>query len=456
MDLKGRQSQAQRAGTGPRVVITPEDAFQPEPISICATGFRPGERVRLESRLLDDEGAEWSAWGQFVADSNGAVNVANAPSEEGTFTGVDPAGLFWSMRPHSGLDRSFQTQASHPRHMFGLPALDPTEPYEVAITASTDEGEVTAQVRISRVIGDIDIFDVSDGRVRGKAFRWRDRTKGRGAIMTLTGSGGGLELGYSPLLASLGYDVLGLAYFNYDDLPEMLASIPLEYFEEAFQWMRREFGCEQIAVQGASRGGELTLVLASYLPEYVKGCVAVVPMYATVSGWDHGTNQMGPSWTFNGSAIPYAPWEDEPMSMDALQRLGEGDPLGYAMAPLFRSALEKGETRENCYIPVERASGPILCVSGIEDAMWDCSWGSDIVINRLRAHGFKHRYAHLALRETGHLTPLPNQVTTFSEALYHPLAHVFLACGGNPQGAARNSRLYWDAIREHYEHIFGA
>jgi pimeloyl-ACP methyl ester carboxylesterase len=392
----------------------------------------------------------------FVADSTGAIDLTNAPSEDGTFTGVDPAGLFWSMRPDGGLDRSFQTQATHPKHMFGAPAIDPVQPYTVEITARGEGEAVTSQVRIRRVVGDIEVFNVSHGRVRGMAFRWRDRTKARGAIMTLTGSGGGVEVGYSPLLASLGYDVLGLAYFNHDDLPDMLANIPLEYFEEAFQWMRREFGCEKIAVQGASRGGELTLVLASYLPQYVNGCVAVVPMYATVSGWDHDTNQMGPSWTLDGSAIPYAPWEDEPMSMEALQRLGQGHPLGYAMAPLFRSALEKDETRDNCSIPVERANGPILCVSGVDDAMWDCSWGSDIVINRLRAHGFKHRFKHLALRETGHLTPLPNQVTTFSEALYHPLAHVFLTCGGNPQGAAQNSSLYWKEIREHYRHIFGA
>jgi hypothetical protein len=76
-------------------------------------------------------------------------------------------------------------------------------------------------------------------------------------------------------------------------------------------------------------------------------------------------------------------------------------------------------------------------------------------INRLRTHGYKHCHHHLALRETGHWTPTPNTVTSFTEALYHSLAHVFLAYGGNPQGAAKAGRIMWDTMRKHYKRIFG-
>jgi hypothetical protein len=38
--------------------------------------------------------------------------------------------------------------------------------------------------------------------------------------------------------------------------------------------------------------------------------------------------------------------------------------------------------------------------------------------------------------------------------VYHSLANVFLACGGNPAATARTSRLTWDALVSHYAAVF--
>ena len=86
--------------------------------------------------------------------------------------------------------------------------------------------------------------------------------------------------------------------------------------------------------------------------------------------------------------------------------------------------------------------------------MWPSPWASELVINRLRARGFAHAFEHLALRETGHITPLPNTVTTFVRAVHHPLLKIFLAAGGNAQGAARSSWEMWSAVKKHYNDIF--
>jgi pimeloyl-ACP methyl ester carboxylesterase len=435
--------------------VTPSRALAPTEICIRACGFAPGQRVRLSSRLVDDLQVTWTAYGEFVAGHDGEVDVHTAPSEGGTFLGLDPAGLFWSLRPSTGDDRVFMTQAVERAHKLGQPACDPLQPLRIEITAEADGlPPAYARVTLDRLDDGVEAFVVRDGRLRGMAFRWRDRSRSRGGIMSLTGSGGGIEMGYAPILASLGYDVLSLAYFAYEDLPETLSSIPLEYFAEGFAWMRETFGSTKLAVQGASRGGELTLVLAAYLPEYVNGALAIVPMYAASGGWDHRTNASGPSWTFGGRDIPYMV-ESNPISMEEMRALAEQAPNGFAAAPSYYADLARPEIRETCAIPVERANGPILLLSGVDDQMWPCAWGSDLVVNRLRAHGYKHPYRHVALRETGHLTPLPNTVTTFAPALFHSLANVFLACGGTPEGAARQSRITWDEIQNHYRNLFG-
>lgn len=439
-----------------KLLVSPSRALQPTAIAIRCEGLAPGERVTLRSALTDDAGVQWNAHGVFVADSNGVVDLAEAPSEEGTFTGVDAAGLFWSMRPSPVADRSFMIHATEKAHKLGQPHLDPLKPIRVELTASAAEHEVAGcWVTLNRLAEGIDVTPLRNGRLRGTVFRWRDRSRRRGAIVSLTGSGGGIEMGYAPLLASLGYDVVSLAYFACEDLPPAVVRIPLEYFEEGFDWIRRELGSTKIAVQGASRGGELALVLAAHLPEHVAGAIAIVPMFVAAAGWDPDRGVGGSSWTYRGQDIPFAPPGPTP-SMEEFRRRGESEPNGYALTPENRAEVDHPEVREKLAIPVERARGPLLMISGVDDQMWPSAWASDLVVNRLRAQGFQHPFRHLCLRETGHITPLPNMVTTFCPALFHSLLNVFLACGGTPSGSAHASRQTWNALHEFYATLFDA
>ncbi len=438
----------------PTLTATPSFALQPTPVAIRGEGFDPGERITLQSTLTDDAGVRWCAHGVFVADAHGMIDLATAPSEEGSFTGVDPSGLLWSMQPPGGTDRRFMIDATERAHKLGQPHLDPIKPIVVELQALAGSAlRARTTLTLERLVEGIDLLPLRDGRLRGMVFRWRDRSRPRGAIVSLTGSGGGVEMGFAPVLASLGYDVVSLAYFAYEDLPTTIAATPLEYFEEGFEWIRRELGAQRIAVQGASRGGELTLVLASYLPEHLSGALAIVPMYASSAGWDAEKGVAGPSWTFRGQEVPYAASRNLP-SLAQMKAEGESLPLGCALTPYYRADLDQPEVREQAALPVERFKGRLLMISGQDDQMWPCQWGADRVVNRLRARGHPHPFQHLALPETGHWTPLPNQVTTFTPAVFHSLANVFLACGGNPAATARTSRLTWDAMVAHYAAIF--
>lgn len=438
-----------------KLTITPERAFLPEPVSLQASGFAPGAAVRIFARLVDDVGVAWVSEGRFVADESGQVDVATSPSELGTYSGIDAMGLFWSLQPESGVDRAFMIKATEKAHKLGQPFLDPLKPITIEFTAESEVAEARATLVQWRLAHGIDVINVRHGRLRGIAFKHQDRSRTRGAIMCLTGSGGGVEMNYAPVLASLGYDVLSLAYFAYEDLPPAIVGIPLEYFGEGFEWMRKEFGAKKLAVQGASRGGELTLVLAAHLPQYVDGAIAIVPMYASSPAWDPAKGFAGPSWTLNGEDIPYAESAPAP-AFEEMQHIANETPNGFPYTPWYFETMGAPKARAEAPIPLERASGPILFISGEDDQMWPCTWGSNVAIDRLRAKGFKHAYRHLALRETGHVTPLPNTSTIFCQALHHTLADMFLACGGTPQGTARSSLKTWAALKEFYRSVFEA
>lgn len=441
--------------TAPTLHADAGDGLYVNPIAVRATGFAPGETVRIASELIDDTGTAWRAEGVFVADTRGTVDVADAPSEGGTFRGVDPAGLFWSMQPPCGTDRRFQIEAVERAHKLGQPHFaDPYAPYRVTLKAAANGGQQAEHVlELHRLLPGIEIVHVRDGRLRGVLLRQQDRSRVKGAIMSLTGSGGGVEAGYAPVLASQGYDVFSLAYFAYEDLPTTISSLPLEYFEEGFRWMQANLGARKLAVQGASRGGELTALLAAYFPQYVSGAIAIVPMYASSCGWDPEVGVSGPSWTLDGKDIPYAENQGSPSTAE-MQRIGNELPNGFAMTPYYRNDMDQPAVRANAAIPIERAAGPLLMISGVDDQMWPCSWGSDRIVDRLRAKGFPHPFQHLAMRETGHITPLPNSITSFNRALYHSLANIFLDCGGTADGSARQSRLMWDTMLAHYARVF--
>jgi len=438
----------------PSITVTPTNPLTTDEIAITLSGLTAGAHVRIESELTDDSDVTWYAEGWYFADHTGEIDLRTAPCEKGTYSGLSHNGLIWSMRPRSGADKSFMIGADNKNHMRGQPNFDPLAPHP--ITLRVFEGDrllAETSFEIRRLSDDVEHYEVSQGRLRGIAFRQKDRSKSKGAIMSLTGSGGGVEMGHAPALASAGYDVFSLAYFAYPGVPDMLIDIDLEYFEEGFAWMREEFGASKCAVQGASRGGELTLMLAAYLPHDVKGACAIVPMHIANSGWNHETGEISSSWTYKGEQLPYAPSMGD-LSLEEQRKVASDMPLGFPYAPEFRKILDHDEVRREKAIPVERADCPILLISGLDDMMWDCAWGSDHVVNRLRAHDYRHHYEHCALRETGHLTPIPNTITTFAPSIYHTLADVFLACGGTPEGAALHSRTMWKAKLAHYERVF--
>jgi dienelactone hydrolase len=96
----------------------------------------------------------------------------------------------------------------------------------------------------------------------------------------LGGSEGGLPNGYAAgLLASHGYSVLALAYFDEPGLPPELQRIPLEYFQRAISWLAKQPDVDptRITLIGSSRGGEAALLIGATYPQLVRAVAAYVP-----------------------------------------------------------------------------------------------------------------------------------------------------------------------------------
>lgn len=180
-------------------------------------------------------------------------------------------------------------------------------------------------------------------------------------------------------LAAHGYPVLQLAYFGEPGLPPALRRIPLEYFERALEWMRRqpEVDPGRILTFGWSRGGEASLLVASTFPKLVHGAVGYVP-----SEWVQGApgDPAIPAWTYKGRPVPW-----------------------------YRSPADRARS----LIPIWKSSGPVFVVGGLDDRLWPSGFYAQEVGKQMRLHG-RHDVTALAYKGAGHLLyqAIPPQITT--------------------------------------------
>lgn len=128
-------------------------------VQIKVEGLTPHKPVELRSKLVDDRGVTFKASALYKADQTGQVDVCHSPSLEGSFTGVEPMGLFWAMAPEIPHSKFVKKNA-----------LSPTLVEIQALNGET--GELLAAKTIERGYMDEGMkrIPVQEGRIRGVLF----------------------------------------------------------------------------------------------------------------------------------------------------------------------------------------------------------------------------------------------------------------------------------------------
>jgi dienelactone hydrolase len=420
-----------------QIEVTPTRAPFDEPVAIRVGGAEPGEMVTIRAEMVDHLARRWSSHAEFKADTRGQVDLVRNAPVSGTYDGVDPMGLFWSMRtaePHT--------------------LLVPTGPLSWTLTADASAGRsATATVERLLIPDGVSVRDVQEHGVVGRMFV----PSGAGpfpAVITLSGSAGGLPQLPAALLAGHGFATVALAYFNFGPLRGELVDIPLEYFESALDWLARQPSVrgDAIAVMGVSKGGELALLLGATFPQ-VRAVVGLVPSHVLHAGIEAGPGASParrPSWNYRGSEFPFVPRGVVPR---ASERSGSDDePI--AVVSLYEAALFDEKAVERATIPVEKINGPVLLVSGRDDQMWPSALMADRVVERLERHRHMFPVRHLAYEDAGHLIT-PAYLPTTALAVRHPVRNLVLAFGGTPQANARAQADSWPRIVRFLEESLG-
>jgi len=382
----------------PRIQITPDQAFIGRAPKILLLDFPGNTAVTVEVRETNSYGDVFASHAAFLTDRHGSVNVTKQQPLSGTYQRSDPYGLFWSMSRNTNVVKA-QDRA-------------PLQPLVLQFTASVN-GQTVAQSEFTQLLlaPGVQRIPVHNGGIRGALFVPPGKSP-HPAVIVFGGSEGGLGLSVqmaASYLASKGYAALALAYFSYDDLPKHLENIPLEYFGDAIHWLQSqpEIRPDKIAVLGASRGGELALLLGSTFPQ-IKAVVAISPSGVMWSGL--GTNYPGPAWTYRGKPLPFMNAKLTTEQIRSCQKAFQE----HQNVSLLLCQMNLSDTGmvEKASIPVEKINGPVLLISGNDDQLWPSTELSDMVMARLKR--MKHPFpdSHLAYPGVGHYIPLPTLPAT--------------------------------------------
>ena len=135
---------------------------------ISVTELEPLQRITLEAKLTGDQGELFESYAQYIADKDGKVDVCHGASLGGSYSGVEPMGLIWSMKQAPGQKKGIR-----------LIKKDVTQPYNVIVNCF--DGHVTPHETSMQPLSSgtfqkwymadgVKRIPVREGRIRGTLF----------------------------------------------------------------------------------------------------------------------------------------------------------------------------------------------------------------------------------------------------------------------------------------------
>jgi pimeloyl-ACP methyl ester carboxylesterase len=390
------------------------------PVTVQVEGMPKGAAVTLRASMRTKDQA-YASWATFTADAKGHIDTQTQSPIEGTWSGADPDAIVWSMAKVSSspidLDR-----------------------FDLRVVAEVGGREVAAATLARFHASDAIRRSFVSSPVRGVLYAPTD-APARGALLVLGGDAPGVAEAESVAAwwATRGYVTLALAHFGEGALPPTRAEIPLEYFGGAIDWLSAlpEVSGKKVVAMGASRGGELALLLGATFPK-VSGVVAEAPS-GLVWGATRGDVETA-SWTYRGSPVAWVP----SAGAAPTAAVGADGEMVYRYAPAYEAALEAASPAalSAATTPVEYTIGPVLLFAGDDDGFWPACELSKVSYDRLLDASHLAQYGDymICYPDAGHVLGLPGMPTTDVSVVYDATLRRWLSLGGTPQGTARAQR----------------
>ncbi|CAN9502786.1 unnamed protein product [Ophioblennius macclurei] len=381
-----------------------------EPIQVKVAGLRSKQQVTLKASSTDERGVAFNSSALYRADDSGEIDLNRDPSLGGSYVGVQPMGLLWSMSPNAPHKHFNKTKALVPFVM----KISVHEEGEDQVLAEATNERVLMADGVSRVT-------VREGNINGVLFT----PPGEGPFPAVLDLCTFMSEKRACLLANKGFVVLTVAVIS--DKPQNMKALHLDHFKEAVDYLLKhpKVGSKGVGLVSRSKGGDLALALAAFVP----GVDAVV--------WINGCSaNMGfPLFYKNRQILP-------PLSFDMSKMI-----VTESGASIIKHVLGDPRTEENkgCLVPIQDAKGHFLFVASGDDLNWDSQGFMEEMVERMKRHG-KKNFESVCYPQAGHLLEPP--YGPFCPSAIHGLFSAPVLWGGEPVAHIAAELDFWPKMQE--------
>uniref|UniRef100_A0A671TSH5 Acyl-coenzyme A thioesterase 1-like n=1 Tax=Sparus aurata TaxID=8175 RepID=A0A671TSH5_SPAAU len=383
-----------------------------EPFQVKVGGLRVGQMVTVKAASTDERGVVFSSSATYRADGDGEIDLDRDPSLSGSYVGVEPMGLLWSLRTDTLHWYFFKNKV--------------VEPMVVKLSVHEGEGEgdgrMLAEVTNERfLIGDgVSRLPIKEGNVQGVLF-----TPPEGPFPAVLDLCTFMSEKRASLLANKGFVVLAVEV--YIKKIENTKEIHLDRFEEAMDFLRQQpkVDSKGVGIISRSKGADITLSLAAFVPGvqavvWINGCSANVgfPLY-------YKKRQILSPLLYDFSKV--IPTESGARIVKCCVK----NPLA--------------EENKGSLIPIQQAKAHFLFVVSEDDLNWDSKGYVDEMVQRLKHHG-KDNFETVCYPGAGHLLEPP--YGPYCPSTFHGLVRYPVLWGGEPRAHAVAEVHMWKKVQE--------
>ncbi|XP_029103429.1 acyl-coenzyme A thioesterase 4-like isoform X1 [Scleropages formosus] len=408
--------------TCPLLTVQPSRGLVDEKFVITVKHLPPKQEVTLYSLHECENGNFWEAFGHYVSDPQGAVSGTDDASVGGTYEGIEPMGLLWSMRPVPGSKPGLRLRKKNVQ----TPVVVQIFVYMGHLNQGFREQVALACSPVERwyMAPGVQRVDVTDPLVRGTLFL----PPGPGpfpAILDMWGIGGGLVEYRSALLASHGFVSMTLEYHS---VKKVKADIHLLHFEKAFRILQEHplVASECVALLGLSYGCYISLYMAVHSEVAKPRCCVCI----------NGSHVKSTKTAF-APALEFFKQNMSKMHIDKENCV------------IWKDILLPISSDLDTKLDVRKIKCPLLFVNGLDDQSLPAAESAEDMHMMMEKAGNSHLLTVLSYPKTGHLIEPPYSPHCHASIFFLDSSlYMMMLWGGQSKPHADAQEQSWRKILE--------
>nr|XP_020449157.1 acyl-coenzyme A thioesterase 4-like [Monopterus albus]XP_020449158.1 acyl-coenzyme A thioesterase 4-like [Monopterus albus] len=366
-----------------RLSVQPSRGLVDEKFVVLVEGALPGVQLTVHAAHQSEDGHSWEAFAHYNANATGAVNVAKDPSLGGTYSGVEPMGLLWSLRPVPGSIPGLRVRKTDVQ----TPMVVTISVYQGQLTEGFVDEVPLASVVVERwyMAPGVRRIPITEGGLTATLFLPPGPGPFPGLLDLWGGSGGLLEY-RAALLASHGVASLALDYLTPRITVETGKMVDSQYIETAYRVLQQHpqiLSC-RIAMLGLCFGAGVVFKMAAYSQVIKPRCAVCLS----------GTHVQ-----------PVNGFMEE--LIDVLRKQENKCRFSEENEVIWRDLVLPIPTDPKLKVDVGRIRCPLLLVVGEDDQSWPAHESAMDMKEMMERAGNSHLLTILSYPNTGHLIEPP-------------------------------------------------